>query len=150
MQIYFWLDWHRPGKRTSQEFKNSNSLALFEDYIERIGKFVPIVVGGEPRKLLEQGQTVVFYTDISSSPKDLLSSEQLAERIEGEWMSGNSQIVIAVGAANGWKNRIHHQNSRTWSFGPMTLPHELAAVVAAEQTYRALTILKKMPYHLGH
>ena len=37
-----------------------------------------------------------------------------------------------------------------WSFGPMTLPHELASVVAAEQIYRALTILHRQPYHSGH
>ncbi len=150
MQIYFWLDWYRPSKRISQEFKNSNSLGLFKDYIERIAKFVPIEVGGEPRKLLEQGQTVVLYTDISKMGKDLMSSEDLAGWIEGQWSTGNSQIVIAVGASDGWKNRTRHHNAQTWSFGPMTLPHELAAAVAAEQVYRALTIIKKMPYHLGH
>ena len=32
----------------------------------------------------------------------------------------------------------------------MTLPHELARVVLVEQIYRALTILNKHPYHLGH
>jgi 23S rRNA (pseudouridine1915-N3)-methyltransferase len=32
----------------------------------------------------------------------------------------------------------------------MTLPHELAAVVASEQIYRAFTIMQGLPYHLGH
>lgn len=150
MQIYFWLDWYRPGKRISQEFKNTNSLGLFEEYIERISKFVPIQVGGEPRKLLEQGQTVVLYTDISKLSKDLMSSEDVATWIEGQWSTGSSQIVIAIGASDGWRTHKRHANSKTWSFGPMTLPHELAAAVAAEQIYRALTIIKKTPYHLGH
>lgn len=150
MQIYFWLDWYRPGKRLSQEFKNSNSLGLFEEYIERIRKFVPVEIGAEPTRLLSQGQTVVLYTDISRTPRDLFSSEDLSGWISEQWATGFSQIVVAVGAADGWRAKTRHSNARTWSFGPMTLPHELASAVAAEQIYRALTIIKKLPYHLGH
>ena len=36
-----------------------------------------------------------------------------------------------------------------WSFGPQTLPHDLAAVIAAEQVYRAFSILNNLPYHRG-
>ncbi len=34
-----------------------------------------------------------------------------------------------------------------WSLGSPTLPHELARVVAAEQIYRAMTLIRGVPYH---
>ncbi len=34
-----------------------------------------------------------------------------------------------------------------WSLSPLTLPHELVRVVVAEQLYRAITLLRRLPYH---
>jgi 23S rRNA (pseudouridine1915-N3)-methyltransferase len=55
-----------------------------------------------------------------------------------------------VGPADGWSEYARAQAQSTLSFGPMTLPHELARLVLAEQIYRAFTILAGHPYHSGH
>ena len=34
-----------------------------------------------------------------------------------------------------------------WSLGPLTLPHMLVRLVAAEQLYRAAAMLANHPYH---
>ena len=47
-------------------------------------------------------------------------------------------------------DEARRQAAFTLSLGKMTLPHELARVVLLEQIYRAFTILKNHPYHLGH
>ena len=80
----------------------------------------------------------------------LLSSEQFAESW-GRWRdAGRRQIAIAIGPADGWSAQARERAGFLLSLGLMTLPHELAAVVAAEQVYRALTILAGHPYHNGH
>ena len=61
-----------------------------------------------------------------------------------------SNSLVAIGPADGWSDAALAAATRTVAFGRITLPHELAAVIAAEQLYRALTILAGHPYHSGH
>jgi 23S rRNA (pseudouridine1915-N3)-methyltransferase len=64
--------------------------------------------------------------------------------------AGTQQLVFAIGPADGWSPAALARADRTVAFGRITLPHELAATVAAEQIYRALTIRAGHPYHSGH
>ncbi len=41
------------------------------------------------------------------------------------------------------------RSRRTVSLSSMTLPHEMARLVLAEQLYRAGTIVRGEPYHKG-
>jgi 23S rRNA (pseudouridine1915-N3)-methyltransferase len=79
---------------------------------------------------------------------DALSSEQLAKWLRARQDAGQQMVVFAIGPANGWSNL--RQAQTVLSLGPMTLPHELARLVLAEQIYRAFTILAGHPYHTGH
>ena len=58
--------------------------------------------------------------------------------------------MLAIGPPDGWSTAAHSSAKLLLSLGAMTLPHELALVILAEQTYRALTILAGFPYHSGH
>ena len=78
-----------------------------------------------------------------------LSSEELAEFLEREQVNA-IPLVFAVGGSDGFSDEARRRAGFTLSLGRMTLPHELARVVLVEQLYRAFTILKNHPYHLGH
>ncbi|MGH9503496.1 MAG: 23S rRNA (pseudouridine(1915)-N(3))-methyltransferase RlmH [Terriglobales bacterium] len=79
-----------------------------------------------------------------------LTSEQLAKFL-GDYQVRNSlPLLLAVGGADGFSDPVRQAATRVFSLGQMTLAHELARVVLLEQLYRAFTILKGHPYHLGH
>jgi 23S rRNA (pseudouridine1915-N3)-methyltransferase len=78
------------------------------------------------------------------------SSEEFAEYL-GNYQDRNPlPLLFAVGPANGFTPETRQEANLLLSLGKMTVAHELARVVLLEQLYRAFTILKGHPYHLGH
>jgi 23S rRNA (pseudouridine1915-N3)-methyltransferase len=78
------------------------------------------------------------------------SSEELAKFL-GDYQERNPlPLLFAVGPADGFSEEARQAATLVISLGRMTLAHELARVVLLEQLYRAFTILKGHPYHLGH
>jgi 23S rRNA (pseudouridine1915-N3)-methyltransferase len=79
-----------------------------------------------------------------------LASEELAKFL-GDYQDRNPlPLLFAVGAADGFTDQARQAATLVLSLSKMTLAHELARVVLLEQLYRAFTILKGHPYHLGH
>jgi 23S rRNA (pseudouridine1915-N3)-methyltransferase len=79
-----------------------------------------------------------------------LSSPELATWLGARRDQGTQHIVFAIGPPDGWSPEALAHAAFQLSFGPITLPHELARLVLAEQLYRACTILAGHPYHSGH
>ena len=76
------------------------------------------------------------------------SSTDLARRLE-TWLREARPVALAIGGSHGLDPALVAAAPDRWSLGPLTLPHELARVVVAEQLYRASTILRGEPYHKG-
>jgi 23S rRNA (pseudouridine1915-N3)-methyltransferase len=72
-----------------------------------------------------------------------LSSEAFAAFVE-ERRQGGRDVCFVLGGAFGTSLERY---DATLSFGPMTLPHQLARVVLLEQLFRAHKILAGEPYH---
>ena len=81
---------------------------------------------------------------------DQLASDEFASYLSRVRDGGTQRMMVAIGPADGWSEMALRRAHRVLSLGRMTLPHELARAVVAEQIYRALTIMAGHPYHLGH
>jgi 23S rRNA (pseudouridine1915-N3)-methyltransferase len=130
--------------------------AIFRLYFERIQPYYAAGTeqfASEPAFfdwLGRQHRRVPAVAVLLDSRGRQMASEELAAWLGGRRDQGTQRVVFAVGPADGWTEGARSQANVLLSFGPMTLPHELARVVLAEQVYRACTILAGHPYHGGH
>ena len=150
MDIEFRLNRLKAKEFGPRAFKLASARSLFLEYIKRISHFALCRIWGAIRKgeQKEKG-TKVWICDRGAK---ILSSEDLANHLEKLQISGVRRLSILIGGPDGFSKKEIEEFTPDlrWSFGSMTLPHELAAVVASEQIYRAFTIIHKTPYHLGH
>jgi 23S rRNA (pseudouridine1915-N3)-methyltransferase len=147
MRLRFSLAWLKPAQAPAKAFKSSAAFSLVREYIERIGHFLPCEAGAYPAKT----RSCVWVCE-RAKKSTAASSEDLARELQKCMNSGVQVLEIVIGGPDGFtdKDLDAMRPSFRWSFGPLTLPHELAAVIATEQIYRALTILHHRPYHSGH
>ena len=75
---------------------------------------------------------------------ELLDTAAFATRLE-RWAARPASF--AVGGPLGLPRSFVARVDAVWSLSPLTFPHEMVRVVLAEQLYRALTILRGIPYH---
>ncbi len=103
----------------------------------------PHVVEREGRALLaalpEDGTVIAL-----DRAGEMLDSPKLARKL-AVWAA--PAATFAIGGPLGLGGAILDRADAAWSLSRLTFPHELARVLVAEQLYRALTILRGLPYH---
>ena len=124
------------------------------EYSKRLGGYCNLPVREIPDSNREQESTLVLEALPENATIIVLdiqgketSSEALASRIERYTVEGVSHLVFVIGGSDGLTNAVKERASLRMSFGPITLPHNLARVVLLEQVYRAFKIIKREPYH---
>jgi 23S rRNA (pseudouridine1915-N3)-methyltransferase len=130
--------------------------ALTDEYLKRLSRYAEVqgmalkdesallkLCGREARPLRH---SLVLLDSFGKQ----LSSEEFAEFLRNHQDRNPLPLLFAVGPANGFTAETRLEANLLLSLGKMTLAHELARVVLLEQLYRAFTILKGHPYHLGH
>lgn len=77
------------------------------------------------------------------------SSERLAKYLGELALRGSPGAAFLIGGAYGLDRGLLKDAAVCVSLSPMTMPHDLARLVFAEQLYRAGTIVRGEPYHKG-
>jgi len=132
-----------------------------DDYLRRLRRYLKVAEkevkeaaqapsatvqqGEEAERLLASvpaGATVVAL-DLRG---EAWTSEGLARQVDA-WRLAARPVALVLGGSTGLAPALLERARHRWSLGPLTLPHELARVVVAEQLYRACTILRGEPYH---
>lgn len=78
---------------------------------------------------------------------NMLSSEELADKIDTLGVSGNSHIGFIIGGSLGLSGEVLKRADYKLSFSKMTFPHQLMRMILLEQIYRAYRINSNQPYH---
>ena len=77
----------------------------------------------------------------------LLTSEELAEKIDTLGIQGSSHIIFIIGGSIGLGKEVLKRSDYALSFSKMTFPHQLMRVILLEQIYRSYRIISHEPYH---
>lgn len=146
------------GKMRNDSFRN-----LTDDYLGRLVHYMPVqeievresrVTSQNLQKgLMEEAEAMRSASSAGTISVALdergkqLTSREFAGWVN-EWMiTGTRYISFYIGSANGLDPAFRGQCQRRLSLAKMTLPHEMARMMLAEQMYRAMSIIRGEPYH---
>lgn len=135
---------------------------LIDGYCARIGHYFPFALTvlpdvrmshadalgqkeAEGQRLLAEVSTADTLVLLDERGKEYTSRE-LALYLERQNASSR-RLVLAIGGPYGFSKDVYDRADGMLSLSRLTLPHELARLLATEQLYRAGTILRGEPYH---
>ena len=128
--------------RLKGEFK----LELIEIPVaQRAGSDVQRAVAKEGERMLSALQDRPYVVALQVRGK-ALTTGQLAKFLEQRAQDGRD-IAFCIGGPDGLAPEIDGRADFRWSLSSLTLPHGLARVVIAEALYRAVSVIKRLPYH---
>ncbi len=140
---------------TRSRAKSDAAATLAAEYLARAARYIPCesqsyASEADLLATLDRPPAPPLSSSSSTAAASPLSSEEFATHLGRLRDSGTQSLILAIGPADGWTDAARARASLIFSLGRITLPHELARAVLAEQIYRALTILNNHPYHSGH
>jgi len=133
--------------------RSGPNATLADDYKGRIDKFLRIeeVV----LKPDHEDRIAASMLDKAKKTQLLIALDERGEQFDtagfanliSSWMNqGVKGVTFTVGGADGLPKPVIQRSDLKLALSKMTLPHRLARVVLLEQIYRALCIIRGVPY----
>ena len=146
------------GKTTDPRLQS-----LIEDYQQRLKHYIPfefvVVPDIKNAKTLSQeqlksaeGQAILAF--LTPAMDVLLLDEHGREFRSIEYadflqkkMGSGRDLTLIIGGAYGFSKEVYDRANGKISLSQMTFSHQMIRLMAIEQIYRAMTILRGEPYH---
>ena len=130
--------------------RREEARALLDDYTARIRHYA----GVEVTELRDSGPAALRKLKLDSSATIVLldaAGKQFTSQQFAKWLGdlrdrGTRELVFLCGDAEGFPADLRAAAKQKISLSTLTMPHEFARVVLAEQIYRAFAILAGHPY----
>lgn len=137
--------------------------SLIEDYQQRLRHYVPFEIVVLPdlknAKALSEEQVKtaegnLILQFLTPSMDVLLLDEHgrefrsiaFADFLQKK-MSSGKDLTLVIGGPYGFSEAVYARANGKISFSQMTFSHQMIRIMAIEQLYRAMTILRHEPYH---
>ena len=138
------------GKTKSRELAN-----LCMEYSDRIKHFLPLEIAevkeikagieAEAEKILNALDPSDRVVALDPNGKSW-NSHELAKFIQKHMNENQRRLTFVIGGFAGLAESIKERADVRWSLSPLTFTHDLTRVILLEQLYRALTIIRNLPY----
>jgi 23S rRNA (pseudouridine1915-N3)-methyltransferase len=135
--------------------KNDSDIAdAVADYTKRISRYFPVEWKLIPTSDKEkEGEAILknldggdFAVALDDKGKEM-TTEELAGFIEKRMNASDKRIVFIIGGAYGFSESVYKRVNFKWSLSKLTFPHQLVRLILSEALYRAISVIKKEPYH---
>lgn len=142
---------------------DKNFLAGINDYVERIGHYMPFdtAVIPEPKNTksltVEQQKEMegeLIMRQLQAADSVVLLDERGVEMRSVElasWLqrkrNNARRLVFVIGGPYGFADKVYRRADELLSLSKLTFSHQMVRLVFTEQIYRACTIIKGEPYH---
>jgi 23S rRNA (pseudouridine1915-N3)-methyltransferase len=127
--------------------KNPQIAKICADYISRIEHFLSLNVAEvkETEKILAKLDDSDRVVALDPKGKTWTSG-QLAKFVQQHMNSDARRLTFIIGDHDGLPGSVIKRADVQWSLSPLTFTHDLTRVLLLEQLYRALTIIRNLPY----